>query len=322
MIVNKNFIFSIFITIFFISVCISYYIYKEKQYTVDVFIHKASHHFKNEEYFQAIRYYKKLILMGVTDEKIYINTTISLIRTGNYKKAINYLLNMEKESLPSSEMYYLLAYSYCLQFKIDNNTNFKIPIKYLEKSIVLDSRNKESYNLLGTIYEQEKNFEVARKWYKKALSEDIDNASEFYGLIANTYFKEKNYDTALKYYETAIKNNKNYLSAYCSIAEIYTLKGQNDTAKKFYERAIEIDPDYTYPYYKIGNLFFLQDDYKQALEWYKKVLEIEPNDAVVNYCIGITYKKMNMTEEAEKHLKSAAYCGNDDALKELNLLKG
>ncbi len=321
MIIKRNFIFSLLITFCFIYLCSIYYKQQNEKYTIDGFIHKASHYFKNEDYFQALRYYKKLISMGVTDEKVYTNTAVSLIRLGYYQKAIEQLLKTEREISPSSEIYYLIAYSYYSKTKdINDKKNFNLITQYLEKSIDADSRNRNSYILLGTIYNNIGMYENARKWYRKALFEDIDNNTEFYGLIANTYFKENKFDEAMTYYNRALENNKNYISAYYNIAEIYKAKRDFDNAEKSYQKAIDISPDYIYPYYQIGNLYFDKEEYDTAIDWYKKALEIEPNEEIVNYYIGIAYKKQNKLKEAIEHLKLAAYCGNDDAVQELREL--
>lgn len=320
MLKNKNFIISVIITILFILASVFYYYYKNSQYTIDAFILKSSHCFKNENYLQAIRYYKKLIMMGVKNNKIYTNIAISFIRMGYYKTATKYLLNMEKNLLPTGEMYYLLGYACYSQMKVYKLNDYTIPVRYLEKSLTLDKRNKESYRLLGKIYEEHNELEEARNWYRKALSEDIDNFCEFYGLIANTYFKENKFDKAIKYYEKAINSNKNYISAYCNMAEIYIIQKDFDKAIEYLKKAIEVNSAYIYPYHKIGNLYFIQEQYKIALDWYLQALKIEPKEAIVNYYAGITYKKLNMLKEAVKHLKLAAYCGSDDAVKELRTM--
>ncbi len=318
MLIKRNFIFSLIITVIFISFSIVYYNHQNKKYTIDGFIHKASHCFKNEDYLQSIRYYKKIISMGTTDEKVYINATNALIRTGYYEKAIELLSRMERELPPSCEMYYLLAYSHYLKILNNNEKkDFRIPIEYLKKSLDLDSRNKASYKLLGSIYERKRQYEYARQWYKKASMEDIDNAGEFYGFIANTYFKQRRFEEAINYYEKALKENKNYISAYYNIAEIYKEESNFEKSEEYYKKAIEISPDYIYPYYQIGNLYFENNEYDTAIDWYKKALTIEPNDQNVNFFIGIAYKKINEKKKAEEHLKIAAYSGNDDALEEL-----
>lgn len=321
MFIRRNFIFSILITAVFIILCMVYYNQQNRKYTIDGFIHKATHYFKNEEYIRAIRYYKKLISMGVSDEKTYINAATALIRTGYYENAIEFLHQMEKEFPPSCEMYYLLAYSYYL--KIINGVDkkdFRIPIEYLKKSITLDPRNKASYKFLGSIYERKRQFEYARQWYKKASMEDIDNSGEFYGFIANTYFKQRRFEEAMNYYEKALKENKNYISVYYSIAEIYKQQSNFEKSEEYYKKAIEISPDYIYPYYQIGNLYFENNEYNTAIEWYEKALKREPNEENINFYIGIAYKKINEQKKAVEHLQKAAYCGNDDALRELKEL--
>ena len=314
---------SISITLIFVICAVLYYIDKNNKYTDDAFIYKAAHYLKDENYSQAIRYYKKLISMKSKDERNYINVAKSLIIAGYYDRAIKHLLNMEKINLASCDMYYLLAYAHFLKTQyIDKNNDFSSTRQYIKKSLELDSRNKDAYKLLGMIYEMNYEFERARKWYRKALFEDIDNSYEFYGLIANTYFKEKRYEHALKYYKRAIENNKNYISSYCNIAEIYTIEKDFTKAESYYKKAIDVAPEYVYPYYKIGNLYFFQQKYDEAVPWYKKTLEIEPQESVTNYYIGIAYKKLNMMKEALEHLKLSAYCGNDKAVHELRKMLG
>ncbi len=320
---KTNTITSLFITFVFIVSAMLYYVNKNNKYSEDAFVSKAAHYLKNENYLQAIRYYKKLVAMKSNDERNYINAAKSLIITGHYNHAIKQLLKMENVNLASCDMYYLLAYAHFLKTQnVDKNNDFSSTREYIKKSLNMDSRNKDAYKLLGTIYEQNLEFERARKWYRKALFEDIDNSYEFYGLIANTYFKEKRYPHAIKYYNRAIESNKNYISSYCNIAEIYTIEKDFDKAELYYQKAIDVAPEYMYPYYKIGNLYFFKQDYEHAITWYKKALKIEPQESITNYYIGISYKKLNMMKEATEHLKLSAYCGNDKAVIELRKMLG
>ena len=80
---------------------------------------------------------------------------------------------------------------------------------------------------------------------------------------------------------------------------------------------IELSPEYLTPYFQIGNLYFLNKDFDNAIEWYNKALKIEPNEEQVNFYIGIAYKKQNKLKLSIKHLKTAAYCGSDEAVVEL-----
>ena len=142
MLKDKNFIISTAITILFIITSVFYYYYKNSQYTIDMLLFKSSYYFKNENYLQAVRYYKKLIMMNVKNNTIYTNIAISLIRMSYYKIAIKYLLTMEKTLHPTYEMYYLLGYSYYSMIKVYKLNDYKIPIQFLEKSLTLNKKNK------------------------------------------------------------------------------------------------------------------------------------------------------------------------------------
>lgn len=317
---NLNFKISVLVTFLMVASAAGIYFIKNSRYSTDVFLHKATNNFENENFFQSARYYRKLISMGTESEEIYTNTAISLIKIGDYKKAIQYLNKALKKQI-SYKVYYLLGYSYYAKAQISlKESDFDKSIRYLTESIDLEKQDKAAYRLLGQIYEQLKQFEHARTWYRKALFEEIDNPSEFYEFIALTYFKENRLDDAKKYYQRSIDSNKNDISAYCSIGEIYNLENNFDKAKKYYKKAIKINPEYVSPYCKIGNLYYKKKRYDKALKWYKKALSIEKENHIVNYCIGMSYKNMNMLAEAIKYLKISAYCGNDDAVKELRTM--
>ena len=320
---NSNTLVSLIITILFICFCIAFYYVKAKQYSVDAFENKADYYFYKENYVDSIKYYKKLLNIGKYSNKIYLNLAISLIKIGDYEHAIKYLNVLLKTRKDIPETYYLLAYANYYKSDKDNinKDNIKHIISYLEKSIELNEKYKLAYSLIGKIYEQIGLYEYARTWYRKALFSGIENSEEFYGFIAHTYFKESKFDNAIKYYKKAIEKNKNYISAYCSIADIYAIQKEYYMSELMYKEVIEKDKDYILPYYKIGKLYYLQGNYNDAIEWYKKALNINKDNGQVNYYLGISYKKLNNLQEALKYLKNAAYCGNDDAVKELRTIQ-
>ncbi len=300
---NLNLRISLIITILmFISGATVYFV-KNKQYSKDVFLYKANNYFSNEQFLNASRYYRKLISMGIEDDEIYKNNAVALIKLGAYENALKYLTNLLDEK-PSSELYYLLGYTYYSRGQLYlSETDMHESVKYLKKSVESDNENTNAYFLLGQIYENLKQFEQARSSYRKALYKNNSNPSEVYRFIGYTYFKQAMYEEAVKSYDKA--------------GEVYKFMNNFDKAKQYYNKAIKINPDYILPYYKTGNMYDKVNNYKKAVEWYKKALEIENNNSVVNYCIGMSYKKMNMLEEAVNHLKISAYCGNDDAVNEL-----
>ena len=236
---NINIVVSSIITVLFICFCVVFYYIKINQYSVDAFENKADYFFYNEMYFNSAKYYKKIIDMGKMGNKIYLNLSISLIKLENYETAINYLNVLLKTRNDIPEIYYLLAYAnYCQQTKKNIlEDNIKYIISCLKKSIELNENYTDAYLLMGKIYDNLKQYEYERTWYNKALYSGIENTEEFYALIANSYFKEKKLDDAIEYYQKAIHKNKNYISAYCNMADIYTMKKiiikQNKYTNKF-----------------------------------------------------------------------------------------
>jgi len=300
----------------------TFYFITNKNYSEGTLLIKANSYFAKNNFFQAARYYKKLISMGAKDDQIYKKAATSLINTGDYKKAIYYLNEISQDS-DKSEIYYYLAYSYYTKAQISNSKDeLQQAVSYLEQAIAENPKNEMAYRLIGDILENNFSFELARNWYQKAIDTQITDPSEFYNLIAYTYFKENIFQKAIETYEKAIKANNKNVSAYYSLGTIYIQQENFDKAENIYKKSLEVYSDSVTPYFNLGFICYKKQQYQQALNYYNKALEINKEDSFVNYYIAKVYKDIGNNEKAIQFFKTAAYLGNDEAIKELeNLTK-
>lgn len=297
-----------------------FYFITNKNYSQGTLLIKANSYFTKGNFFQSSRYYKKLISMGAKDDQIYKKAATSLMNIGDYDKAIHYLDKISKTA-DRAEVYYNLAYNYYTKSKISNSQDeLQKAISYLEQSISINPKNEMAYRLMGDICENNYSFEQARNWYQKAIDEKMSDGSEFYNLIAHTYFKENNFEKAIQTYQQAIKINNKNISAYYSLGTIYIQQEKFDQAEDIYKKSLQFYSDSVTPYFNLGFIYYTKKNYEQALQYYKKALAIDVNDNFVNYYIAKVYNDMGEKEQAVQFFKTAAYLGNEEAIKELEKL--
>ncbi|MFZ0271571.1 MAG: tetratricopeptide repeat protein [Acidobacteriaceae bacterium] len=88
--------------------------------------------------------------------------------------------------------------------------------------------------------------------------------------------------------------------AHASLAEAYRVQGRMNDAKKEFQTAIDLAPDeWRWPYLR-GALELDGGDFKDAESDFKIALEKTPDNATVLRNLGITYRKENRLDEAER----------------------
>lgn len=313
---DLNFKISVAVTLLFFILLPVVYFVKNKQYHKELFQFIADNNFSQGDYFESSKYYRKLIAMGAGNETVYTNMAISMVKLGYYDRGIEYLKKVLK-SANTAQIYYSIGYAYFQKAQTINSIPvFNKALGYINESITLDKQSIDGYRMMGRIFERMQKFDRARIWYNKALSVIADKR-EFYNLIAYTYMQQNDLDNAAVFYKKGTENNDKNLQAYCALGEIYRQKSDFNLAMEYYKKAIDTDSGYIIPYYKIGQIYYDAKDYEEALLWYGRALLIDNNNNIVNYCIGTVYKDKGMKDKAVSYFKTAAYCGNDDAIKEL-----
>lgn len=126
-------------------------------------------------------------------------------------------------------------------------------------------------NRLGVLYDENKNYSEAEKWYLKAI--DNGNFTAISNL-AYLYYEKEEYEKAIKYYKE-----------YTKIA--------NDTENYFW----------------IGSAYEKLEDYKNAKEWFLKATKFEKVGASENR-LGIIFDEEGNQKEAIKWYTAAIQKGN------------
>ncbi|MBN2546992.1 MAG: tetratricopeptide repeat protein [Spirochaetes bacterium] len=174
-------------------------------------------------------------------------------------------------------------------------------IYHYHKAIEQDPKYSKTYNNLGTLYHDNKQYEKAIEIFKSALK--LSNNSKFYFNIAFAYHEMKELDKAIEYYKKAISVTNNYLGAYNGLARALMEHKKYEEAEFYIKEALKYNPNYTYAYVSYADLMAETGRYKEAMDYFDKALKIMPDDNLAKFRLSMLYIKLKDYNRAEIILK-------------------
>ena len=153
-------------------------------------------------------------------------------------------------------------------------------VKAFETAIVLSPKNARLYTELGTLYTQEKEFDLADSQFKKALSLSPNFLD---ALMALALLEEKkgNTDIALSILEKVSLQNPSHGASLFQLGRVYYNKGRLLEAETAFKQVLKISPSDSNAHYSLGLLYEKEKRKKEAIEEFQKVLELNLGDSIV-----------------------------------------
>ena len=223
--------------------------------------------------------------------------SLNLHKQGKIKEALETYLKILPKQKNNSKLNYLIGVIY-LQSK-----NFELAVNYFEKTINIDKNNLGAYNNLGASLQQLRRFEQAVKVYEKVLSFKPDFTDALNNL-ATCFANLKKYDQAISYFEKILKINKNNSVVYNNLGNIYKELNQHKKSIENYNKALEINPNYHLTYLNLGDTLIELKDYNGALINYKKLIKLNPKHHFIEGKILHTKMQICNWENYENDIKN------------------
>jgi tetratricopeptide (TPR) repeat protein len=217
----------------------------------------------------------------------------------------------------SEEAVTTLAYLYNLEG--DTNRATKVLM-----SIPDVSRSSKLYLMLGSTYEQQKQYKDAINAFRKAIELDRDNLDALRGLARS--LKEDGQDKeALEQYQVIAAANPEDAETYAEIGEIYRKERKYDLALTNLEKAQSLVPDLEEVSYDIATVYEIQGRYDDAIKILNTLLQ-KTQSADGNYSesdkanrgiflerLGSVYRDNNNTDMALSTFRQMLTLGDDNA---------
>ncbi|MBN1314064.1 MAG: tetratricopeptide repeat protein [Anaerolineales bacterium] len=149
-------------------------------------------------------------------------------------------------------------------------------IEELERAANIDPKNGDVYALLGEIYDELDNQDLARQAYQQAAQVAPTDPS-FVLKLAQFLQNEGQLDQALDWLTkaiTAIPSSGLWLEA----ARLYEKRGQRAKQMEALHHAVDLEPENARALYELGLAFKQRKAYNQAIKAFETVTELEPRN--------------------------------------------
>lgn len=212
-------------------------------------------------------------------------------QAGNLQQAKHICTKILEEHPNNEDMLYLLGIVYA---QLDE---YDLAIQHLEKALQCNSTNADAYLALGAIYQKKELFDEAIKLYRKAIEIDPDFA-EAYENLGDIFRDKRQLDEAVTYYKKAIKYFPNAAEIRYNLGNIFKEKGQYDLATFYYRTALTHKPDYAEVYNNLGIIFKDQGRLDEAITYYQKALQLNPNYSEAYTNLGAAFHEKRHIDES------------------------
>lgn len=148
----------------------------------------------------------------------------------------------------------------------------------------------------GHVYEQQKEYELAKEAYERVLSENPDHAKVLQQLgwlyhQQNTSFS--NQGTAIQYLTRSLKADSTDAQSWYLLGRCYMVEQNYNKAYEAYQQAVYRDARNPTFWCSIGVLYYQINQYRDALDAYSRAIRLNPYISEVWYDLGTLYESCN-----------------------------
>src|SRR6266496_1541601 len=182
-------------------------------------------------------------------------------------------------------------------------------IRWLEKAVELDNKNKDAWYYLGRAYYTKARLSEARKAFQTILDLDPFNAKaeNSLGLILETEGKPA---AAIEAYRKAIawqeQNSQLSEQPYVNLGNLLAEQGRSQEAVPPLEQAVALAPSNAFCHLTLGVYYRKAGQMEGAQRELERATQLEPYNAVAHYQLGRLYKQMNSLDRAKAEFDRAA----------------
>jgi len=155
---------------------------------------------------------------------------------------------------------------------------FNVAVDTLKKLLRLSTKTLEradAYYNLGRVYTELKDFDLAKKYLKKAIEIDETDEDKLISL-GRIYVEEHNPQKTISLYKKALKINPDKISLLKELSQLYLRLGllteAETTLKQLTNHPLHKNTDIYFAYLELGKIYQSRKNYNAAVESLKKVL--------------------------------------------------
>lgn len=182
--------------------------------------------------------------------------------------------------------------NYNMGNQLYDSGNYELAVKYYMKALEVEPDNVQVYTSLGSAWNYLGDQDKAIAMYKKAimLEPNYSPALQNLGIL---YYSNNELDEAKLYYERYTNLNSGNADIYNLLGIIYGRQKEYHKAENYFYEALKIAPSFTNPMQNLSLMYLQQNRLDQAQEMYEKILKVEPQNARTWNDLGIIWSYKN-----------------------------
>jgi tetratricopeptide (TPR) repeat protein len=272
----------------------------------------------------AIDEYKKALELDPNNSLIYSEMAESYLRNNRPREAAETAakaISIDKDNI---EAHKLLTSIY---LQIIGRANAQQPpsadtinaaIHEFEEIVRIDSTERQSFLMLGRLYQIKGDREKATEIYKKFLGIE-PGSEEGVTALARLHMEAGNNKEAADLLEAFLKRAPDSDSALQILGEAYSELQEYDKAAEAYRKASELDPDDIEIKKAHAQALYQSDKLDDAAKLYEEIAKAEPDDGLALLRLGQIYRRQQKFDIARQNLQKAVAAFPDSVEIQFNL---
>src|SRR5438876_1083651 len=274
---------------------------------------------------QAIEEYKKALALDPNNSLILSEMAESYLRNNRLREAVDVAQKAIQADRDNIEAHKILSTVY---LQVIGRANAQQPpstetinnaIREFEEIIRIDPTERQSFLMLGRLYQIKGERDKAADIYKKFLGVE-PGSEEGVTALAKLHMDAGNYKEAVELLEDFVKQRPDSDSAFQTLGEAYSDLQEYAKAADAYKRAGELDPDNVEIKKALAQALFLANDFDNAAKKYEDLVKTEPEDGVARLRLGQIYRQQMKYDLARQNLEKASQAFPDSIEIQFNLV--
>ena len=187
--------------------------------------------------------------------------------------------------------------------------------QYLEKVRQARPDDIDVHSILASVYDSQRNFEMAILSYEKVISMDASLDEAYYGL-GMVYIKMRRFEQALPYLEKAVELNPVYKDAFYYIGSAQQDLKKYERAADAYKMYLESDPENAWEaYYRMAVCYVELEKYDEAIAAFQSSMEEKPDEVMIGYDLAQVYERSKQYDKAEETYRRLSQMTPEDPIR-------
>jgi Tfp pilus assembly protein PilF len=253
---------------------------------------------------------------GTTDALLY--KAKALTRLQRFPEADEALRQYVKTHPASDEALYLLGFVLHREQKPEDS------LKVYTQAAAIRVPTGDELKIVGLNYVLLNDISGAIKWLEKAVSFEPKNKDAWY-YLGRAYFTQGNLPEAAKAFLTVLELNPRDPKAENNLGLVFQSQAKPEEALAAYRNAIAwqeaTEHSSEQPYLNLGSLLLEQNNLEEAIPPLEKAVSLAPENALCHLKLGVAYLRATRLLDAQRELESSTRIDPENAAAHFQLAR-